>query len=333
MNKILILDFGSQYTHLIATRIRRLGVYSEIVDPSVDLDTLKTASAVILSGGPASVYEDGAPTVDPRLFELGKPVLGICYGHQLITHLLGGRVEPGKGQGAEFGKASITIKKNAGLLSSFQVGEESTVWMSHGDRVTALPEGFEVLAESKDDGYSAVGDLSRNFFGIQFHTEVLHSVRGAEMLANFIDLAGIQRDWNLGDFVESSAAAIRAQIGDKKVFMLISGGVDSTVAYVLLSKALGEDRVYGLFVDTGFMRKGEREQVEAALRAEGIHNLHVEEAGEAFFAALAGVIDPEKKREIIGRVFLEVQARVSRELNLNPEEWVLGQGTIYPDTI
>lgn len=333
MNKIAILDFGSQYTHLLATRIRRLGVYSEILDTTTPADQLSDYAGIILSGGPASVYEEGAPTVDPAIFTLGKPILGVCYGHQLITHLLGGKVEPGKGVGAEFGKATITIQKNEAIFTNFAPQEETQVWMSHGDRVTALPEGFEVLATSGDDGYSAVGDLKRNFFGVQFHGEVVHTIKGNEMLSNFLKLTGVPRDWDLGSFVDQSIDAIRTQVGDRNVFMLISGGVDSTVAYVLLVKALGTERVYGLFVDTGFMRAGEREQVESALHLEGITNLHVVDAHEEFFSALAGVAEPEKKREIIGRVFLEVQARISKELALDPQHWMLGQGTIYPDTI
>lgn len=334
MNKIAILDYGSQYAHLIATRIRRLGVYSEIVEPSsVSAEQLKDYKGIIFSGGPSSVYEAGSPSIDPKVFELGLPILGVCYGHQLLTHLLGGRVEPGQGQGREFGKAEITIRKNAGLFEGFQADESTQVWMSHGDRVTQLPEGFEILASSKDDAYSAVGDLKRNFFGLQFHAEVAHSVRGNELLSNFLKLCGVQRDWNLGDYVHHAEEQIKSQVGDRNVFMLISGGVDSTVAFVLLDKALGQERVYGLFVDTGFMRSGERDEVERALRAEGIENLHVYEGAAEFYEALKGVYEPEKKREIIGRVFLEIQRKVAEQLKLNPEKWMLGQGTIYPDTI
>ncbi|MFA6023947.1 MAG: glutamine-hydrolyzing GMP synthase [Candidatus Gracilibacteria bacterium] len=334
MNKIAILDYGSQYAHLIATRIRRLGVYSEILDPAdTSAESLKEYKGIILSGGPSSVYEAGSPTAPAGMFELGIPILGICYGHQLLTHLLGGKVEPGQGQGREFGKAKITVQKNEALFDGFEQGEETQVWMSHGDRVTQLPEGFEILASSTDDAYSAVGDLRRNFYGIQFHTEVVHTVKGPILLANFLDICGAERDWNLGNFVDHAAAAIQEQVGDRKVFMLISGGVDSTVAFVLLVKALGQDRVYGLFVDTGFMRSGEREEVEGALHAEGIQNLHVYDGRNDFFKALEGIHEPEKKREIIGRVFLEIQRKMAAQLELNPEHWLLGQGTIYPDTI
>jgi len=334
MNKIAILDFGSQYTHLIATRIRRLGVYSEILEPqNATPATLKNYKGIILSGGPASVYEAGSPTVDPAVFTLGLPILGVCYGHQLITHLLGGKVEPGKGKGSEFGKAEITIKKPSGLFTSFADKEKTQVWMSHGDRVTALPPGFEVLASSEDDDYSAVGDLSRNFYGIQFHTEVTHTTKGNEMLLNFLKLCKAEHDWDLQSFIEDAEENIRKQTKGRSVFMLVSGGVDSTVAFVLLVKALGPERVYGLFVDTGFMRDGERGQVEAALHAEQIQNLHVYDGSAEFFTALKDITEPEKKREIIGRVFLEIQAKVAQKLQLDPARWMLGQGTIYPDTI
>lgn len=333
MDKIAILDYGSQYTHLIATRIRRLGVYSEIIDNESPAEKLKEYKGIILSGGPASVYEENSPSVDLKIFELGLPILGICYGHQLMTKLLGGTVEPGKGVGAEFGRAEITIKKNEGIFKDFLLNMKTQVWMSHGDKVTKLPQGFEILASSSDDSYSAVGDIKRNFYGIQFHTEVVHTTKGSEILQNFIKLCGAKRDWDLSYFIDHEITQIREKVGDKKVFLLISGGVDSTVAFVLLSKALGSERVYGLFVDTGFMRMGEREQVEKSLHELGCTNLHVYDAAEEFFNGLKGICDPEKKREIIGRLFLEVQQKVSKELKLNPDDWILGQGTIYPDTI
>lgn len=333
MNKIAILDYGSQYTHLIATRIRQHKVYSEILDPQTPADQLKDFKGIILSGGPASVYEAGAPSVDPKVFELGIPVLGVCYGHQLMTQMLGGKVEPGKGVGAEFGKAEIEILKNEGIFAGFNINSKSQVWMSHGDKVTALPAGFEILASSVDDPYSAVGDVKRNFYGVQFHSEVAHTEKGKEILANFIKLTGAAADWNLDSFIQKSVKEIQDEVKDRNVFMLISGGVDSTVAFLLLVKALGPERVYGLFVDTGFMRAGEAAWVKKTLEDAGIKNLHVVDASKDFYTALDGTAEPEKKREIIGRVFLDIQARVSHELGLNPDHWMLGQGTIYPDTI
>lgn len=333
MNKIAILDYGSQYTHLLATRVRRLGVYSEILDNNTPAEKLAEYKGIILSGGPSSVYEENSPSVDPKVFELGIPILGVCYGHQLMTHLLGGKVEAGKGVGAEFGKADIEVFKNEGIFKNFLLGAKTQVWMSHGDKVTKLPDGFEIIASSKDDAHSAVADLKRNFFGIQFHAEVLHTIKGNEILKNFLDICGAKRDWDLSNFIEDEVSKIQKQVGDKKVFLLISGGVDSTVAFLLLAKALGQENIYALYVDTGFMRANETEQVKAALGEIGITNLHIYDAKLEFYTALEGVIEPEKKREVIGRVFLEIQKKVSVNLNLNPEEWMIAQGTIYPDTI
>lgn len=333
MDKIAILDYGSQYTHLIATRIRRLGVYSEILDTTATKEQLSTYKGIILSGGPSSVYEKGAPTVDPKIFKLGIPILGICYGHQLMTHILGGKVEAGKGVGAEFGKAEIAIKKPRGIFEGFLKDMKTQVWMSHGDKVTKLPEGFEIIASSDDDDYSAVADLKRNFFGIQFHTEVKHTKKGEQILLNFLKICGAKRDWNLTNFIDMEVEKIKKLVGDRKVFLLVSGGVDSTVAFALLNKALGQDRIYALYVDTGFMRLNETRDVKAALKELGITNLHVYDASIEFFTALKDVCEPEKKREIIGRVFLEVQKKVSADLRLDPERWMLAQGTIYPDTI
>ncbi len=333
MDKIAILDYGSQYTHLIATRIRRLGVYSEILDTTATKEQLSSYKGIILSGGPSSVYEENSPTIDPKIFKLGIPILGICYGHQLMTHILGGRVEQGKGVGAEFGRAEILIKEPCGIFEGFLKDMKTQVWMSHGDKVTKLPEGFEILAYSDDDDYSAVGDLKRNFFGIQFHAEVKHTMKGEQILLNFLKICKAKRDWDLTNFIDSEVKKIKEQVGDRKVFLLVSGGVDSTVAFALLNKALGQQRIYALYVDTGFMRLGESKNVKTALKELGITNLHVYDASKEFFTALKNVCEPEKKREIIGRVFLEVQKKVSADLRLDPERWILAQGTIYPDTI
>lgn len=331
-HKIAILDFGSQYAHLGARRLRALGVYTEILAPETPVSELGQYSGIIFSGGPASVYEEGAPTVDPKVFELGKPILGICYGHQLMTHLLGGKVEPGHGQGSEFGKTKIKIQKAEGIFAG-HAREEVQVWMSHGDRVTALAPGFEILASSPDDSYSAIGDTKRHFYGLQFHPEVVHTLCGQSIYQQFLNLCGIEADWNIKDFIQEALEDIPKQVKERKVFMLVSGGVDSTVAFLLLNKALGPERLYGLLIDTGFLRHQEAETISARLHEAGFDNLHVLQAEEVFYKALEGVIEPEMKREIIGRTFLEVQRKALADLNLNPEEWMLGQGTIYPDTI
>ncbi|MFC1749432.1 glutamine-hydrolyzing GMP synthase [Pseudomonadota bacterium] len=329
MDKIAVLDFGGQYAHLIANRVRRLGVYSEIIDPSVKASDLKDFKGIIFSGGPQSVYDKDAITADPKIFKLGIPILGICYGHQLVAKLLGGKVES-TGQ-KEYGLSEVEVKKKEGIF--WEMGDSETAWMSHGDSVTNLPRGYEVIGSTKDGECAAIADFKRNFFGIQFHLEVTHTVQGMKMLENFLNVCGVSKDWSIQSFADEEIEIIKEQVGDKKVFMLVSGGVDSTVAFVLLTKALGANRVYGLFVDTGFLRKDERDKVEKSLKSAGFENLHTEDASDQYFEALKGVYEPEKKRLIIGDLFLKVQKQVVEELELNPEEWLLGQGTIYPDTI
>ncbi len=335
MDKIAILDCGGQYAHLIGNRVRRLRVYSEILPVDVDPEELTGFKGVILSGGPQSVYEEGSPQCNPGIFELGIPMLGICYGEQLMIQTLGGKVEPGEVK--EYGPADLSVEvEEGGLFDGFDTlmeGETTRVWMSHGDKVTQLPEGFEIIGSTPDCENAAVADKAKKLFGVQYHLEVTHSEFGMEMLDNFIELCGCQREWSIDNYIEQQVAEIQQKVGNNKVFLLISGGVDSTVAFLLIDKALGEDNVYGLFVDTGFMRKGERDEVEAALRKVGFKNLHVYDASEEYFEALDGVYEPEKKRAIIGKLFLDIQAKVVKDLGLNPDEWILGQGTIYPDTI
>lgn len=331
MHKIAILDYGSQLTHLLATEVRRLGVYSEILEPEVTASELKDYQGIILSGGPNSVYEQGAPQVDSAIFELGLPILGICYGHQLIVQEMGGKVESGHTK--EYGKAKLHIDNAEGILSSFTQGEDTQVWMSHGDNVTKLPEGFKGLGSTSDCQYCVLGNDDRKIYSIQFHLEVVHTERGIEMLKNFLDVCQVNYDWSIENFLEEKLEAIRAQVGDKKVFLLVSGGVDSTVAFALLDRAIGHENVYGMFVDTGFMRYGEVDFVAESLRSIGVKNLRVYDGSAKYFEALKEVYDPEAKRKIIGDLFLDIQKEVSDELNLNPDEWLLGQGTIYPDTI
>lgn len=329
VDKIAVIDFGSQYAHLIANRLRRLGVYSEILLPDAPLEKLAKYKGLILSGGPSSVYEKGAPTISPRIFSLGIPVLGLCYGHQLIAHLLGGKVEPGKTK--EYGLAKLSVSKKIGIFEG--VRENSQVWMSHGDTVSSLPKGFIALGKTEDCKFAAIADLSRKIFAAQFHMEVTHTKEGIKMLENFLNICRVKREWNMGKFLARKMDEIKNMLKDRKVFLLVSGGVDSTVAYALLSRTLGTDRVYGLFVDTGFLRKDEGKKTAIALKKIGVKNFHVFQAKQKFLKAIKGVIDPEKKRKIIGDLFLQIQAEAVRKLKLNPEHWVLGQGTIYPDTI
>ena len=326
---IAVIDFGGQYAHLIANRVRRLNVYSEIYPASVKVEDLAHVKGIILSGGPQSVHEENGLKCDPGIFELGVPVLGICYGHQVMTHLLGGTVESGEVK--EYGKATLDITESENPL--FQgCNKQEQVWMSHFDEVTNLPAGARIIGSSEDCKYAAI-DFDNNRWGIQFHVEVTHTPNGLKMLDNFLNACKVERNWSLDQFIEDEITRIKEKTGDKNVFLLISGGVDSTVTFLILEKALGAGRVYGLFVDHGLMRKDEGQQVEESLKKIGVTNLHVYQGEEEFLEALKGKYEPEEKRRIIGDKFLEVQRKVTEELNLNPDEWLLGQGTIYPDTI
>lgn len=327
--KIVILDFGGQYAHLIANRIRRLGVYSEIRDGEIAADELKNYKGIILSGGPASVHAEESPKCDPEIFNLGIPVLGICYGHQLIQHTLGGKVEHGKTK--EYGLAELSVTSPVKIFES--VAEESRVWMSHFDYVSQPADGFKSIGTTPDCPTAALADMERNFYGIQFHAEVTHSPEGMKILDNFLNICEVGRDWSIEEFIKEEIEAIKDKVGDKKVFLLVSGGVDSTVCFALLEKALGSDRVYGLLVDHGLMRYKEAEQVTKTLNDAGFTNLHVAEKSDEFLGALEGKYEPEVKRKIIGDMFWKVKEDVAEELKLNPDEWIMGQGTIYPDTI
>lgn len=329
VDKIAVLDFGGQYAHLIANRIRRLKVFSEILPSNTPAENLKTYKGLILSGGPQSVYDKNAPKCDKKIFKLGIPILGICYGHQISAYCRGGRVEQGNTK--EYGLAVLRVTNPKGIFKG--LGESEEIWMSHGDEVKTLPEGSEQIGFTADCEHAAIADFKKHIYGIQFHAEVTHTLCGQKILNNFIDICRCRRTWSIANFMKQKLADIKKQARGKKVFLLISGGVDSTVTFALLERALGQERVYGLFVDTGFMRKGERREVEDSLEKIGFKNLHVYVAQNEFFDRLKDVYDPEKKRKIIGEHFLEIQRGVVKSLCLNPEEWLLGQGTIYPDTI
>ena len=343
MRHIAILDFGSQYTHLIARRIRELNVLAKIYPNDIAAAALPAAvSGIILSGGPQSVYDAGALTVDPAIFTLGKPILGVCYGHQLMAQLLGGQVRAGKIR--EYGRADLTIVQLTPLLAN--VNAETTVWMSHGDSVTRLPAGFAAVARTNDCPITAMADEDKKLYGLQFHPEVDHTPEGVTILSNFVfNICRAEKNW----YVEDIVAALRQKIlqpiggpGDpavlrdgagKKVFILVSGGVDSSVAFALLTKTLGEERVKGLYIDTGFMRRGESAEIAAGFRQAGLHNFTAVDASDVFYKNLEQVYEPEAKRNIIGQTFLDVKDEQIAKLNLNSDEWLLGQGTIYPDII
>jgi GMP synthase (glutamine-hydrolysing) len=327
---VLIVDFGSQYTQLIARRVREARVYSEIHPCTTKLEALKARrpAAIILSGGPASVYGSDAPHVDPGIFELGVPVLGICYGLQLIAHMLGGRVE--KADAREYGAAKVTVQKREGVLGRLPQGESIDVWMSHGDSIAVLPTGFETLGVSDNTPFAAVGNASRKIYGIQFHPEVVHTPRGREVLAAFLfDVAGLSPTWTSGSFVEEAIAKVSKQVGDAKAVCGLSGGVDSAVAAMLCHRALGE-RLTCIFVDNGLLRTGESEEVVATFRGAFHLNLVAVDARARFLEALRGITDPEKKRKAIGRVFIEVFDEEATRLTGVTH---LVQGTLYPDVI
>ena len=326
---IVVLDFGGQYAHLIANRIRRLRVHAEIRSPETAVADLQDADGLILSGGPASVYDPQAPAYNPEILAMGKPMLGLCYGHQLLCHRLGGQVE--RGTTHEFGAAYLQVHKAEGVLGGLDARER--VWMSHRDHVAALPPGFTVLGATEDCPVAAMGDAERKIYGLQFHPEVTHTVRGMDILDNFAMLCGAERSWTMERYIEQVIERIQQQAKGRNVFLFVSGGVDSSVAFLLLNRALGAERVLGLHIDNGFMREGETALVERLMKGAGLHNLEVVDASTEFLAATEGIADPEEKRLRIGEEFIRVRDRALAALALDPDEWLLGQGTLYTDTI
>ncbi|MXW78744.1 MAG: glutamine-hydrolyzing GMP synthase [Gemmatimonadetes bacterium] len=326
---IVVLDFGGQYAHLIANRIRRLRVHAEIRSPETAVADLQDADGLILSGGPASVYDPEAPAYNPEILAMGKPMLGLCYGHQLLCHRLGGQVEMGTTH--EFGAAYLHVHKAEGVLAGLD--ERERVWMSHRDHVAALPPGFAVLGATEDCPVAAMGDGERKIYGLQFHPEVTHTVRGMEILDNFAALCGAERNWTMERYTEQTIERLQEQAQGRNVFLFVSGGVDSSVAFLLLNRALGAERVLGLHIDNGFMREGETAMVERLMKGAGLHNLEVVDASAEFLAATEGIADPEEKRRRIGEEFIRVRDRALAALALDPDEWLLGQGTLYTDTI
>ena len=325
---IPILDFGSQYAQLIARRVREKGVYSELVRPDISVDELKKLNpkGLILSGGPSSVYEENAPRCDPRIFELGVPVLGICYGMQLGAQLLGGQVKPAKAR--EFGRAKLSVKTDDALVHG--LGPETTVWMSHGDQVFELPAEFEALAATPTCPYAAARHRSRPFYGVQFHPEVTHTPRGEVIFQNFLyEICRCSGSWTMGNFIDQTVRRVREQVGSGKVICGLSGGVDSSVVAALLHKAIG-GQLACIFVDNGLLRKNERELVETTFRDHFKIDLRVHDAGEQFLTGLRGVTDPQQKRKIIGKEFIEAFKREAQSIE---GAQYLAQGTLYPDVI
>lgn len=324
---ILVLDFGSQYTQLIARKLRESGVYCEIVPYNEKIEDIKKRNpkGIILSGGPASVYAKDSYHPDVAVYTLGLPILGICYGMQLLTQHFGGSVIPATHQ--EYGKAELKFESDHKIFKDTKCGQ--IVWMSHGDRVEALPVGFEKIGFSENSPYAAIADETRNMYAFQFHPEVYHSEQGTKLLKNFAKhICGCESTWNMGSFAKEQIAKIRAQVGDKKVLCGVSGGVDSSVVATLLAEAIG-DKLVSVFVDNGLLRANEREQVEAMFRSRGVPLITVD-ASEIFLGRLKGVTDPERKRKIIGETFIEV---FDAEAKKHDGIQFLAQGTLYTDVI
>ena len=325
---ILVLDFGSQYSQLIARRIREVNVYSRIVPWKISAQEIlaEKPSGIILSGGPASVYQPGAPQCDPGIFQLGIPVLGICYGMQLTVKTLGGEVR--RGQAREYGRAEISRTQDSALFTDFP--PTAQVWMSHGDKVSALPDGFRKLASSSNTEFAAMEDPVRRIYGIQFHPEVVHTPQGSVIIRNFcLSICGCSGSWTMDSFVRSAVDRIREETAGSNVILGLSGGVDSSVAAALIHRAIG-DRLTCIFVNNGLLRKGEAERVQKLFGGTFRIPLKYVDASERFLSRLAGVTEPERKRKIIGSEFIEVFNAAAAEI---PDAVFLAQGTTYPDVI
>lgn len=333
---VLVVDFGAQYAQLIARRVREAGVYSELVPHTATAEKIlsKDPKAIILSGGPASVFEEGAPGIDPKIFDAGVPVLGICYGFQVMAHELGGRVD--RAALGEYGKTEAVIEESAEILAGS--AETQDVWMSHGVAVNKAPEGFKVLARTAGAPVAAMADSNRRLYGIQWHPEVKHTPRGQELIEKFLhECAGLERDWNADSIIDDQVEKIRKQVGDAQVICGLSGGVDSAVAAALVHKAIG-DKLTCVFVDHGLLRKGEVEQVKHDfVQATGIKLIAVD-ASDEFLSALSGVSEPERKRKIIGEKFIRTFEKAARDIIAQAdaqggEVRFLVQGTLYPDVV
>lgn len=322
---IYVLDFGSQYAHLITRRLRELGVFAELVSHTTPLSRLKHAKGIVLSGGPQSVTARGALRVDPKIFTLGVPILGICYGLQIMAHELGGRV--GKAGKREYGPADVSILKKDGVFRG--LAKQQHTWMSHGDQVVKLPKGFSQTAKSDNCRYAAIADRVRHLYGLQFHPEVIHTTEGMRMLKNFVRVTGARRTWNMKQFVEKSIEEVKIKTRKDRVVCALSGGVDSSVAATLVHQAIGK-QLTCIFVDTGLLRAGEREQVVKTFRGYQRVDLRVIRAEKEFLHALKGVVDPEVKRKKIGELFIRLFEREAKKIG--NAKWLV-QGTLYTDVI
>jgi GMP synthase (glutamine-hydrolysing) len=325
---IVIIDFGSQFNQLIARRVRECRVYCQIEPPTVTAEQIRRLKpeGIILSGGPSSIYQANSPRVDDRIFSLGVPVLGICYGMHFMVDALGGRVK--QADKREYGFTSLTAKRQTGLFSG--VGKESVTWMSHGDSIEAVPEGFVITAHTANTKVAAMANSRKKFFGVQFHPEVEHTAKGRIMIRNFLfDVCGCKPSWTMKSFARDTIDQIREAVGDKKVILGLSGGVDSSVTALLIHRAIGKNLTC-IFVDNGLLRKDEAEQLKQKLKSRLNINIRFVKAASRFVKALSKVSDPERKRKIIGKVFMEVFEAEAKKIKGAD---FLAQGTLYPDII
>lgn len=329
--KIVVLDFGSQYAHLIAKRFRMLGYYSEIALPSTNLSVFENCKGIIFSGGPSSVYDENIPQFNTEILNLEIPILGLCYGHQLMAKSYGGKV--GKADVGEFGFAEF--KLNPEVKSPLFKNLESLqqVWMSHQDEVLISGKDFEIIGSTKDCKFAALQNLSKKRFSLQFHCEVKDTPGGNQIFQNFADFCGMKKNWDQDTVLQIILENIKTQAKDKNILLFLSGGVDSTITFALLNKALGQERVLGLHIDNGFMRKNESKNVEDAYHKFGFNNFIVEDASESFLKAISGLTDPQKKRMAVGENFITVRNEVVAKQHLEEDKWLLAQGTLYPDII
>ncbi len=335
-SKIVVLDFGSQYAHLIAKRFRALGFYSEIALPSADLSVFEGAKGVVFSGGPASVYDEKTPEFNSEILNLDIPILGLCYGHYIVQLGYNGKV--GKASVGEFGFAQLNFNNGMNgtdakcpLFKGIEGSQQ--VWMSHQDGVLQMGEGFEAVGSTKDCPFAATQNLSKKRFSLQFHCEVKDTPCGNQIFKNFAEYCGMTTNWDEDTVLNHILESIKKDAKDKNVLLFLSGGVDSTVAFALLNKALGQERVLGLHIDNGFMRKNESKSVAEAYKKFGFNNFIVEDASESFLNAIKGLTDPQKKRMAVGENFITVRDRVVAAQKLNEDDWMLAQGTLYPDII
>lgn len=329
--KIVVLDFGSQYAHLIAKRFRMLGYYSEIALPSTNLSVFENCKGIIFSGGPSSVYDENIPQFNTEILNLEIPILGLCYGHQLMAKSYGGKV--GKADVGEFGFAELKLNPEVNSPLFKNIESLQQVWMSHQDEVLIPGENFEIIGSTKDCKFAAIQNLSKKRFSLQFHCEVKDTPCGNQIFQNFADFCGMKKNWDQDTVLQIILENIKTQAKDKNVLLFLSGGVDSTITFALLNKALGQERVLGLHIDNGFMRKNESKNVENAYHKFGFHNFIVEDASESFLKAISGLTDPQKKRMAVGENFITVRNEVVERQHLEDDKWLLAQGTLYPDII